>query len=267
MRNKNGKLLYPRIKITFVDKDAQLAKKIMEVLDSGSLVWSKNKNYVDLLVQDVKTLHFIASLINGKMRTPKIEALHRLIDWLNKRKDFNNITKLELDSTPLESNAWLSGLLEADSNFYSQFTVNSKGIVNSIRFYMRISQRKYYHRKNNDNHNTDSYLSIMSNIKNTLKVNSLIEIKRVRQDYIEESFEIRTVKKESCTILIDYLSKYPLFSSKHLDYLNWCKIHEIHKFKKYKNIENSNLLFYLKNSMNSLRTEFDWRHLLNFYSK
>ena len=41
------------------------------------------------------------------MRTPKIEALYRLIDWFNARSNNNNvkISKLELDNSSLRSNA------------------------------------------------------------------------------------------------------------------------------------------------------------------
>jgi len=40
-------------------------------------VHPKNSNYVDLLYQDLNSLQFIAVLLNGNMRTPKIEALYR----------------------------------------------------------------------------------------------------------------------------------------------------------------------------------------------
>ena len=79
-RNDKGKLLYPKVKITFVDKDLPLAKKIIEVLKSGTIEYPRNTNFVNLLIQDVATLRKIAVLLNGNMRTPKIEALHRLID-------------------------------------------------------------------------------------------------------------------------------------------------------------------------------------------
>jgi hypothetical protein len=46
-------------------------------------VYPKDSNYLDLLFQDIKSIKNIAVLLNGNMRTPKIEALHRLIDWLN----------------------------------------------------------------------------------------------------------------------------------------------------------------------------------------
>ena len=46
------------------------------------------------------------------MRTPKIEALHRLINWYNNRYN-TKISIIGLDETPLQSNSWLSGMLVA----------------------------------------------------------------------------------------------------------------------------------------------------------
>lgn len=79
LRNDKGKLLYPKIKITFVSKDAPLAIKIKKVLGAGTLEYPKNTDYLNLLIQDIPTLYKITVIINGKMRTPKIEALHRLV--------------------------------------------------------------------------------------------------------------------------------------------------------------------------------------------
>jgi hypothetical protein len=113
-RNQKGKLLYPKVKITFVDKDAPLAIKIQEVLGAGTLEYPRNTKYVNLLFQDVNSLRNIAVLLNGKMRTPKIEALHRMIDWLNARSTYSNrecqinnlkpLIKLGLDLSPLGDN-------------------------------------------------------------------------------------------------------------------------------------------------------------------
>lgn len=55
-RNQKGKLLYPRVKITFVDKDAPLAIKLQEVFGAGTLEYPKNTKYVNLLFQDVNSL-------------------------------------------------------------------------------------------------------------------------------------------------------------------------------------------------------------------
>jgi hypothetical protein len=80
IRNQKGKLLYPIVKITFVEKDTPLALKIKKVIGGGTIVHPENSNYIDLLFQDIKSIQKIAVLLNGNMRTPKIKALHRLID-------------------------------------------------------------------------------------------------------------------------------------------------------------------------------------------
>jgi len=46
------------------------------------------------------------------MRTPKIYSLYNLIDFLNLKFKENNISTKPLNDSPLDSNAWLSGLLK-----------------------------------------------------------------------------------------------------------------------------------------------------------
>ena len=145
IRNQKGKLLYPVVKITFVEKDAPLAYKIKEVLNGGTLVYSKDSKYLDLLFQDLNSIKKIAVLLNGKMRTPKIEALHRLIDWLNARSGENlKMSKLGLDHSSLGNKPWLTGFIEADGNFFCGFGLNSEGIAEVVKSYMRISQKQMY---------------------------------------------------------------------------------------------------------------------------
>jgi hypothetical protein len=103
-----------------------------------------------------------------------------------------------------------------------------------------------------------SYFLIMDKIRIFLNVKNLRIINRKRKNNsIELGFEIRTSKKESNKILINYLDYYPLYSSKFLDYINWKKIYEIKINKEYKFIKGTNLLVNLKSSMNNNRTEFN----------
>ena len=75
---------------------------------------------------------------------------------------------------------------------------------------------------------------------------------------------IRTSSYQSSEILTTYLSKFPLFSSKYLDFISWQKVLNImvkkEQVKKLEEINN------LKNNMNSKRTYLNWVHLNNFYS-
>jgi hypothetical protein len=79
-----------------------------------------------------------------------------------------------------------------------------------------------------------------------LRLASPTKIKRIKENYVELSFEVRTTKKASCAILMNYLSKYPLFSSKHQDFLSWRDLHKIRMSKEYKTIEGTRKLIYLK---------------------
>jgi len=56
------------------------------------------------------------------MRTPKINQLYNFIDYINARGF--NIKKLPLDNSSLNSNAWLSGFIEADGHFAVRVSKN-----------------------------------------------------------------------------------------------------------------------------------------------
>lgn len=267
IRNQKGKLLYPVVKITFVEKDAPLAEKIKQVLKGGTIVHPKNSKYVNLLFQDLNSIQNIAVLLNGKMRTPKIEALHRLIDWLNvKLNEKSKIVKLSLDDSSLESNPWLAGFIEADGNFYCSFYLNSKGIAEVVKSYMRVSQKQLYKNTSDKLKENNSNFQIMNKIREFLDVKNVNEIKRIKENYVEIAYEVRTTKKISCDILINYLSVYSLFSSKHQDFLDWREFHRIRLSREYKTIEGTSKLIFLKNSMNTKRTQFNWDSLNCFYS-
>lgn len=122
---------------------------------------------------------------------------------------------------------------------------------------MRISQKRLYSNNSEIQINYRSNFLIMEKIKEFLEIKKVTEIKRNKNNYVELSYEIRTTKKTSCEILTEYLSIYPLFSSKHQDFLAWCEFYKIRISKDYKTIEGTSKLKSIKNSMNTLRTQFN----------
>jgi hypothetical protein len=70
-----------------------------------------------LKIKDLKSVLKIIHFINGYMRTPKIEALYRMIEWFNRKLNLN-IRFLDLDNSSLSNNSWLSGFIDADGSFY-----------------------------------------------------------------------------------------------------------------------------------------------------
>jgi hypothetical protein len=81
-------------------------------------------NFISMIEDHYKEgLIKVANLINGYMRTPKIEALQRLIAWLNTRAG-SNISLLPLDTSDLGSNSWLAGM--SDSDVFSGVFIRSQ---------------------------------------------------------------------------------------------------------------------------------------------
>jgi hypothetical protein len=94
----------------------------------------------------------------------------------------------------------------------------------------------------------------MTNISHFLFANL-----KIRSKYSQ--YWIRTSNVEGNLVLIKYLETYPLFNSKHLDFIYWTKI----KFYK-KHRDNLSSIIKYKENMYSKITYFNWNHLDNFYS-
>lgn len=82
-RSPKGKLNYPSIQIAFHLKDLPLALLIQKNLGFGSLIRKKGLNAYTLVINDQKGILNLVHLLNGNMKTPKINSLYKLIDWLN----------------------------------------------------------------------------------------------------------------------------------------------------------------------------------------
>lgn len=108
-RSSKGMLNYPSIQIAFHLKDLPLALLIQKNLGFGSLSRKKGLNAYILTINDQKGILSLVNQLNGNMRTPKINSLYKLIDWINfknfKTNIDRNIIKLPLNSMPLNSNA------------------------------------------------------------------------------------------------------------------------------------------------------------------
>lgn len=113
LRSSKGKLNYPSIQIVFHLKDLPLALMIQKELAFGSL----SKRCKCLYINNTEGILLIISLLNGNMKTPKINNLYNLIDYFQKYKNIN-IDKKPLNNQPLESNSWLSGFIEGDGSWF-----------------------------------------------------------------------------------------------------------------------------------------------------
>lgn len=97
----------------------------------------------------------MVNLINGHFRTPKLEALDRLITWLNIRalgylskvhgRAIPELAHQKLDQSPLLENNWLAGFTDADGCFATDVGKRKGQFYNVVCLFI-IELRQTYHR-------------------------------------------------------------------------------------------------------------------------
>ena len=252
------------IKIVFNSKDKPLADYLMKITGCGRFSIPKKGNYLIWIISNYEGIYIIINQINGYFRTPKCEAQDRQINWMNENaldylnKNSNNFIPLKskgLDYSEVLSNSWLAGFTDGDGNFNVIISKKKGGNNYIIQTQFRIELRQTYHRFGNYG---TTYWDILSIIAALLGVNvynrSRILNNTITYQYFFISSTIRSIK-----LTRYYFDKYPLLSSKYLDYLCWCKIVDLSANKPLtpaiiRECER------IKLKMNSNRKEFNWDH-------
>jgi hypothetical protein len=103
------------------------------------------------------------------------------------------------------SNAWLSGFIEADGHFSLRSTELGK--------YPRIECRFELSQRQRDQNKKDN-LFFLEEI--ALSFGSLV--KPIRNDSDNPQYRVRTTSLKGNLAVVNYLTKYPLFGTKFLDY-------------------------------------------------
>ena len=130
-RSQKGKLNYPSIQIVFQSKDFPLVTKICvacalghgsihKVTKSAAYVYTINSN--EGCASDC-FIHFI----NGYLRGPKYNQWVKLINYLNDKN--HSIEVKSIDTSPIGSNSWLTGFIEADGSFQIRSTLDKTSRV------------------------------------------------------------------------------------------------------------------------------------------
>lgn len=254
LKSANGRVYNPRIVFTFHVNEKPLFKHIKNKFGTGSLYQDNLRNVCKYSISDKNTLIEVINLINGKFRTPKILYLHKAIDHFNIIHN-TTIKKLPLDSSNLGSNPWLAGMTDADGNFIISlegvYGLNNSLSRGRVKCTFSIKQRVI------DKPTGLSCIPFMTEIGNLFQCN-------IKYQYNNEMrFLAQADSKHH--IIKHYFDKYPLMTSKYLNYLSFLEAtsylgrrltdKEIIDIQK------------IKNSMNNKRTYYNWDHLNNFYIK
>jgi hypothetical protein len=153
-----------------------------------------------------------------------------------------DIKKLPLNESPILSDYWLSGFIDADGSFYIR---NS---LKQIICKFSLEQRMIYPKTN------ESYNFILN--KFCLALNVKLNT-RIREHKKNSYYIIRVENQNSIKLLIEYLNRYPLLSSKHLDFLCWKLVFNKIINKSHMSIEGRKIITEQKCQMNDSRTYFN----------
>lgn len=261
--NSKSKVYRPKIIIVFNIHDRPLAEKLSTIFKVGKVIDRSSAGHVLLQILAKEEVLKIINLINGHMRTPKVEALNRAISWIN-AKDKSFIPHLGLDKSPLDSNSWLAGFTDADGNF--SITVydrkrDSKVLRTNVQTFFRIEVKQNYSRDVPTDDSTEGagYFSIMTKITEFLTVN-LYTRTRTADDKVYYAFMAIAHNRRSHDIVRNYFDRFPLYSSKYLAYKDWCRTQDLHRGISLSK-EGLNEIRAIKNQFNSKRKVYDFSHL------
>lgn len=202
-RSDKGRLNYPAIQLSFHGKEFPLAQAVQRVLNSGSIARKAKANAYTLTINDFAGLFLVISLLNGNMRTPKINQLYQLIDWVNSRFPGLRFPKMPGDFPPVLDSAWLSGFIEANGHFSLRYTEQAEYPLRvECKFELTQAQK------------SGNCMPFME----TIALAFTTKLKGIREDREHPQYRLRTRSLASNRIVISYLSKFPLFSSKFLDF-------------------------------------------------
>jgi hypothetical protein len=249
----SGKRYTPHFVITFNEVDYPLVLVLKNIL-GGTIRHKKESSAYVLVISSISGLSMIINLINGYLRTPKIDQFNKLITWINNNSN-NNFSINEPDTSSILKNGWLSGFIDADGSFsiiIRNKTIDGKG-KDRVEARVRIEQRR------EDPKTNKSYESILKLIAETFGVQLNTTIHNGNINY----YVISITSPTKLVILINYLNEYSLFTSKYLNFKDFSSCVDIMLNKKHLTMPGREKIGILKEGMNNKRTYYNWDHLDN----
>nr|YP_010248840.1 hypothetical protein MFU62_mgp42 [Macrophomina phaseolina]QTT58118.1 hypothetical protein [Macrophomina phaseolina] len=251
----------PKIVFTFNKIEIPMYERLQKILNTG-IIYTEKTGVSRYSITNAEAVIHIINLVNGKFRTSKIQALYKAIDNLNKWRGAN-LVKLSLDNSSIDSNAWLSGFIDTDGHFSIKLT----GIYGSDDSVIRGRVQCVFSINQSELNRVtgESNVPFMTALAKFFQVNLLHKIENAsasRGSAKTISFFAQSDRKHF--IITTYLSKFPLMSSKHLNYLSFFKA--LSYLGRQLTREEVLEIRAIKSSMNKSRTEYNWDHLNDFYT-
>lgn len=257
-RDHKGRVRYAKIKIAFHITDKPLFSRLKKHFGGCFELY---KNYGVWIINKNENLIFICKFINGYLKTPKINDFHRLINYLNSKSGLT-IDKLGLNSSPIHSDSWLAGFSEADANFNLLVTTR-KNSRKRIQIQYRIEIKRFYSKNISQTLPSGfrEFYPICEQISTYLGV-GVYSRTRSNKFY---GLIVTSYNRNSNAKVIEYFEKFPLFSSKRLNYEDWKIVYNLQLEKLHLTPSGIKTCEDIKKNFNKNRQNFCWKHLKDFY--
>lgn len=221
------------VKITFHINDAPLAYYIKKRIGYGIIREIKGKNAIEYFANKPGTIK-IAKLINGKLRTDKIDSFNNnILNHINKNLD-TPLAIQEKDTSCLTRGYWLAGFTDADGSFQIKTIIRKDRKQGyEIRLKLQFDQKTKF---------------ILDQFKEEFAGH--IGYRKTQDTYYFGTTSFSSAKK-----VINYFDHYHLLSSKHVNYLKWRKVYRIIQSREHLTKKGIEKILKIKLSMNSYSKE------------
>jgi len=253
-KDSKSKIYRPKILVVFSLADEPLANKLASVTKAGTVYIKKNAGCVIWQIQKIEDMIIIINIINGFFRSGKIFELHKCINWFNENLN-TKIDILPLDSSSIDSNAWLAGF----SQKKVRFSISSD---NKLRVILNFKLKINIYLANSNESCLLHWFSLFCAISKYFCTNFITEV----QYYPKCTFIIYAYPLKSKNKVIEYYSKYHLSGKVYLDYLLWFETFKITGDNNLVNIQTKDKLTNLKSKfLNTMPYNSRTTENLNYY--
>lgn len=256
-RSVLGKLNYPSIHIYFHTLDTPLAEQLKGLLGQGTISNVKGELTTVLSFNTEQGLKDIIDLTNGYYRTPKHDAFTHLLEWYSNLSDAYTLEVKPVDTSDIQSNAWFAGFTEGDGSFDIRTTESSKRVDVC---YELVQSRV-------DKSLIDKYIPVMESISAFLLAKLSYSAVKNISGTISHRLRARTTNRVGSGVVLRYFYRFPLFSSKFLNYQDWCRVYSIMAAGNAKTKKGYQQVKAIKAGHNTRRKTHTWDHLHNFYRR
>jgi len=236
----DGNFSYRHFTLVFNSSDASLAYYIKERLGFGYVNKIRNKNAITYVISNKVGIEKVINLVNGKLRIPfKIDCIQKYL--LNAYSTPLNIkTDLSINLSVDLDNYWLAGFSDADASFQIKI-LNRKRLSGNAITEIRLNFQV-------DKKTKDLLELIAKKLGGNIGYRSSLPSPSGMQG--PDTYYYGSTSFGSARSVIKYFDKYPMLSTKHLNYLKWRKAYLLILDRKHLTVEGKMEIERLKSSMN-----------------